>query len=117
MLFQEPEEVLGRPKFRDVLGQETTDRFLTGLLTIAEWVADPPGGAVPVTRDPDDEYLLALACSAKVDVLASRAASGRDCRTWRWRYALKVLTDQSICSGVGKPHHLRTGCAWEGHAL
>jgi putative PIN family toxin of toxin-antitoxin system len=71
LLFQELEEVLARPKFRDVLGQEVIDRSLAGLLSIAEWAPDPVGTGVPETRDPDDEYLLALARSAKVDVLVS----------------------------------------------
>lgn len=71
LLFQELEEVLTRPKFRDVLGQETTDRFLADLLSIAEWAQDPKASSAPSTRDPDDEYLLALARSAKVDALVS----------------------------------------------
>jgi putative PIN family toxin of toxin-antitoxin system len=71
MLFEELEEVLARPAFRDVLGQEATDRFLAGLLAIAEWAKDPEGASVVSTRDPDDDYLLALAHSAQVDVLVS----------------------------------------------
>jgi putative PIN family toxin of toxin-antitoxin system len=70
-LLQELEDVLARPKFRDVLGQETTDRFLTRLLSISEWVQDPKRSPATLTRDPDDDYLLALARSAKVDVLVS----------------------------------------------
>ncbi len=72
LLIQELEEVLARPKFRDVLGQEATDRVLADLLSIAEWAPDPAAAAIPATRDPDDEYLLALARSAEVDVLVSR---------------------------------------------
>jgi putative PIN family toxin of toxin-antitoxin system len=71
MLFQELEDVLARPKFRDVLGQETTDRFLAGLLSISEWAQDPKRAPGALTRDPDDDYLLALARSANVDVLVS----------------------------------------------
>ncbi len=71
LLFQELEEVLARPKFRDVLGQDATDRFLADLVCIAEWAQDPTAAATSMTRDPDDEYLLALARSAKVDVLIS----------------------------------------------
>jgi putative PIN family toxin of toxin-antitoxin system len=71
MLFEELEDVLARPKFRDVLGQETADRFLAGLLTVAEWAPDPEGAPAAATRDPDDDYLLALARSAKADVLVS----------------------------------------------
>ncbi|HTA32816.1 MAG TPA: putative toxin-antitoxin system toxin component, PIN family [Solirubrobacteraceae bacterium] len=71
LLFQELEEVLSRPKFRGVLDQETTDRFLADLLSIAEWAQDPTASSAPSTRDPDDEYLLVLARSAKVDALVS----------------------------------------------
>ncbi len=71
MLFQELEDVLARPKFRDVLGQETTDRFLTDLLEVAEWAQDPKEAPATLSRDPDDDYLLALARSAQVDVLVS----------------------------------------------
>jgi putative PIN family toxin of toxin-antitoxin system len=71
LLFQELEEVLARPKFMDVLGQETTDRFLADLLSVAEWAQDPKAASISATRDPDDEYLLALARSAKVDALIS----------------------------------------------
>jgi uncharacterized protein len=71
LLIQELEEVLARPKFRDVLGPEATDRFLADLLDIAEWAQDPEESASPATRDPDDEYLVALARSANVDALIS----------------------------------------------
>jgi putative PIN family toxin of toxin-antitoxin system len=71
MLFEELEDVLARPKFRDVLGQETADRFLAGLLTVAEWAPDPERAPLVSTRDPDDDYLLALARSAKADLLVS----------------------------------------------
>jgi putative PIN family toxin of toxin-antitoxin system len=71
MLFEELEDVLARPKFRDVLGQEAADRFLAGLLAVVEWASDPKGVPAISTRDPDDDYLLALARSAKVDVLVS----------------------------------------------
>jgi putative PIN family toxin of toxin-antitoxin system len=71
MLFEELEDVLARPKFRDALGQEVADRFLAGLLAVAEWVPDPQGAPTVETRDPDDDYLLALARSTKADVLVS----------------------------------------------
>ncbi len=70
-LFEELEDVLARPAFRDALGQEAADRFLAGLLAVAEWAPDPEGAPAISTRDPDDDYLLALARSAKVDVLVS----------------------------------------------
>jgi putative PIN family toxin of toxin-antitoxin system len=71
MLFEELEDVLARPAFKDLLGQEATDRFLADLLSIAEWAPDPQDAPSGLTRDPDDEYLLALASSANVDVLVT----------------------------------------------
>jgi putative PIN family toxin of toxin-antitoxin system len=71
LLFEELEDVLARPAFRDVLGQEATDRFLAGLLAVVEWADDPQGPPAAVTRDPDDDYLLALGRAAVVDVLVS----------------------------------------------
>jgi uncharacterized protein len=71
MLFEELEEVLARPAFKDVLGQEAIDRFLANLLLISEWAQDPDDPPSGSTRDPDDEYLLALARSADVDVLVT----------------------------------------------
>jgi predicted nucleic acid-binding protein len=47
LLIQELEEVLARPKFRDVLGQATTGRFLADLLSIAEWAQDPKPASTP----------------------------------------------------------------------
>ncbi len=71
MLFEELEEVLARSAFKDVLGQEAIDRFLANLLLISEWAQDPDDPPSGSTRDPDDEYLLALARSADVDVLVT----------------------------------------------
>jgi putative PIN family toxin of toxin-antitoxin system len=70
-LFEELEDVLERPAFKDVLGQEAADRFVAGLLAVAEWALDPEDEPVVLTRDPDDDYLLVLARSAQVDVLVS----------------------------------------------
>jgi hypothetical protein len=56
MLFEGLGDVLARPKLRDVLGQETADRFLAGLLAVAEWAPDPEGAPAISTRDPDDDY-------------------------------------------------------------
>jgi uncharacterized protein len=71
LLFEELEDVLARPAFRDVLGQEAVDRFLADLLAVVEWAEDPEEAPVVESRDPDDDYLLALAHAANVDVLVS----------------------------------------------
>jgi predicted nucleic acid-binding protein len=54
-----------------VLGENAIDRFLAGLLAIVEWAEDPEDAAVALSRDPDDDYLLALAGFAEVDLLVS----------------------------------------------
>jgi uncharacterized protein len=71
MLVEELEEVLARPAFKDVIGGEVIERFVADLLAIAEYASDPTDEPTTQTRDPDDDYLLALARSAQVDVLVS----------------------------------------------
>lgn len=70
-LIEELAEVLARPAFRDLLGEESIARFLRGLLTISDVVDDPPPTTEHVSRDPDDDYLLALARAAQVEGLVS----------------------------------------------
>jgi len=70
-LFTELEVVLDRPAFKDLIGEEAIDRFIAGILTISEWAEDSPPSPALSSRDPDDDYLLALAVSAKVDVLVT----------------------------------------------
>jgi putative PIN family toxin of toxin-antitoxin system len=70
-LIEELETVLARPAFRDRLGDESIARFLLGLHSIAELVDDPPPAEEQVSRDPDDDYLIALARAAHVDGLVS----------------------------------------------
>jgi PIN domain len=67
MLFEELEDVLARLKFREVLGQETADRFLAGLLAVAEWAPDPEGAHICC--------LMAALCARRMlfDVVASIA--------------------------------------------
>lgn len=67
-LLEEVREVTARPKFT-WLEREEVERVLEGLAA-CETAADPD--EVPaVTRDPDDDYLIALARGAAADVLVS----------------------------------------------
>jgi putative PIN family toxin of toxin-antitoxin system len=69
-LLDELEEVLLRRRFRRYLGEEEVRQFVHLVAAAAELVADPaaqPG----LTRDPDDDYLVALAWAASVDALVS----------------------------------------------
>ncbi|HXF71369.1 MAG TPA: putative toxin-antitoxin system toxin component, PIN family [Actinomycetota bacterium] len=68
-LLGELDRVLRRPKFRrHVTGAEVAG-YLELLAERAVVVLDPP--APPVTPDPGDDYLVALARAARTDVLVS----------------------------------------------
>jgi putative PIN family toxin of toxin-antitoxin system len=69
-LLDELEEVLLRRRFRRYLSEEEVRQFVHLVAATAELIADPashPG----LTRDPDDDYLVALACATSVDALVS----------------------------------------------
>jgi len=70
-LLAELDDVLHRERFRSRATVEEVDSYLADLRTNAELVPDalPPWPAV--TRDPKDDYLVALARSAAVDALIS----------------------------------------------
>lgn len=70
-LLRELSEVLARDKFRRYLTQEQADRYVEGIAASAERAADAAPSVVARVRDPDDEYLVALAEAAQVDCLVS----------------------------------------------
>lgn len=69
-LLDELAEVLKRPKFAEVLSRAGVDlaSLLADVRTIAE-ILDPPPLAAPVSRDRDDDAVLALAVHARADVI------------------------------------------------
>jgi putative PIN family toxin of toxin-antitoxin system len=69
-LRSELETVMRRSKFRSKLTEKAIQDFIAGLVGISEVVADPSSTATH-TLDPDDDYLIALALAAHVDVLVS----------------------------------------------
>lgn len=69
-VIEELRDVLHRPKLRRWISLDLADAFVDGLAEDATIVADPP--ALPgVSRDPDDDYLVALARATGVDYLVS----------------------------------------------
>ncbi len=70
-LIAELGEVLFREKFRRWLREGDVNRFVADIRTLADLVPDPPAVAKPVTADPKDEYLVALAQAAGVSALIS----------------------------------------------
>ena len=71
LLLAEVEEVLGRDRLRRRLPPGAAERFLTELRALVELVPDARHPLSHVTRDPDDDYLLALAQEADVDCLVT----------------------------------------------
>jgi uncharacterized protein len=70
-LLAELEDVLSRERLRRWLTQEEVTAFVAKLRLGATLVDDPPTGRTPITADPDDDYLVALAQAARADYLVS----------------------------------------------
>jgi putative PIN family toxin of toxin-antitoxin system len=69
-VIEELRDVLHRPRLRRWISLELADAFVDGLAQDATTIADPP--ALPgVSRDPDDDYLIALARATQADYLIS----------------------------------------------
>ncbi len=71
-LLAELGEVIRRPKFQEILARSRTDpeQILSELRRLAE-VVDPPPLAAPVSRDRDDDAVLALAAASQADLIIS----------------------------------------------
>ena len=69
-LLAELAEVMDRPKFRAILARSSTDpeRALGELRRLAE-IVDPPLLPTPVSRDPSDDAVLALAAASLADLI------------------------------------------------
>jgi uncharacterized protein len=69
-LLDEVSEVLARPKLRRYIEPATAGAFCAEFGRLAEWHSDsvdPPA----MCRDPDDDYLLALAIASHADALVT----------------------------------------------
>lgn len=70
VLLDELRDVLGRPKFRRFISLAVAREFVDGLADDAQVVEDPTEREA-ISRDPDDDYLIALARAAGADYLVS----------------------------------------------
>jgi putative PIN family toxin of toxin-antitoxin system len=70
-LLGEVAAVLGRDRIRRYLSVDEARRFVTDLAAVMTLAADPPTPYPVVCRDPDDDYLVALARAAVVDALVT----------------------------------------------
>lgn len=66
MLIEELTDVLARPKFAPLVGEVDRARFLSAVVAVSHSVGDPAKIAA-LSRDPDDDYLLALAVEHRAD--------------------------------------------------
>jgi uncharacterized protein len=68
-LLREIAMVLARPRLRRYLSTEEALRFISDLAAQTTIIADPPGPHAGVCRDPDDDYLVALAAASGADAI------------------------------------------------
>jgi len=71
LLLDELLDVPHRPKFRRYLSIRDAHQFVDAIRSLAIVVDDPPEQDNPITRDPDDDFLVLLAEVAGADVLVS----------------------------------------------
>lgn len=69
-LIDEVADVLGRPKLRRYVDPEKAQAFIAEPRRLAEWHGDPVDPP-SLCRDPDDDYLLALAVASQAEALVS----------------------------------------------
>jgi uncharacterized protein len=70
LLIRELETVLARPKFRQYVTAKQSDEYIARIRRHAARLDDPPR-APGLTRDPDDDYLVALARAAGAEAIIS----------------------------------------------
>jgi predicted nucleic acid-binding protein len=71
--------VLHREKFRRSASEAEVEAYVELLRRESIVIDDPEPTREPLTEDPDDEYLIALARAARVEVLVSGISTPSDC--------------------------------------
>jgi putative PIN family toxin of toxin-antitoxin system len=70
-LLREIADVLARPRLRKYLTTDEALRFVTDLASQTTLLSDPTGPHPAVCRDPNDDYLVALATAHQANVLVT----------------------------------------------
>jgi len=94
-LLGELASVLARRKLRRYVTAEEASEYVEGLARIGISVADPPRKGL-ITRDPNDDYLVALARTSGADALVS---GDRDLR--EADIDVQVLTPRELIDRLG----------------
>ena len=97
MLLTELSEVLDRPKFRRYISLEDAHLFVEEMRKLAHLVDDSPEEDDPITDDPDDDFLVALAEAVGADALVS----GDPHLTTLARAGLIVMTPRGLLDSLG----------------
>jgi len=63
--------VLGRPRLRRYLSLAESERFVSDLAAVTTVAADPAPPHPAVCRDPDNDYLVALARASEVEAIVT----------------------------------------------
>jgi putative PIN family toxin of toxin-antitoxin system len=71
LLLAELEGVLRREKFRRYITEAEVDAFVDLIRRESVLLDDPEPSSTPLSEDPGDEYLIALARAARTDALVS----------------------------------------------
>lgn len=113
-LIAELAGVITRPKFRAILARSGTDpeRMLAEVRLLAEIVVPLPL-LLPVSRDPDDDTVLALAVAAQPDLIIS---GDRDLLTLGTHAGIPIVTPAEALekiNGRSPERQVRPGSAQE----
>jgi putative PIN family toxin of toxin-antitoxin system len=71
LLLREITSVLKRPRLRKYLSTDEALRFVADLAAQTILLTDPPGPPAAVCRDPNDDYLVALATARRADAIVT----------------------------------------------
>lgn len=95
-LVSELEGVLARDRFRPWVSIEQAESYAAAVRENAE-IVDDPQRVEPISRDPDDDYLIALFRAANADVLVT----GDEDLTSVSVTGLEILTPRQLLDRLG----------------
>ncbi|NNN20407.1 MAG: putative toxin-antitoxin system toxin component, PIN family [Acidimicrobiales bacterium] len=71
LILDELDEVLKRDKFRRFVEIGLSQRFVSNIAILADIINDPTESTVGVTRDPKEDFLIALTYNSPVEIIIS----------------------------------------------